>query len=43
MSTATLEHVNVTVTDPQRSVDLVCDLFGWETVRWQGQSQMGMS
>ena len=40
MNTGTLEHVNLTVTNPQRSADLVCDLFGWE-VRWQGPSQMG--
>ncbi len=40
MTTGTLEHVNMTVTNPQRSADLVCDLFGWE-IRWQGPSQMG--
>lgn len=40
MTTGTLEHVNMTVTDPQRSADLVCDLFGWE-IRWQGPSQLG--
>lgn len=40
MTTGQLEHVNITVSDPQRSADLVCDLFGWE-IRWQGPSQMG--
>ncbi|MEL6876320.1 MAG: VOC family protein [Pseudomonadota bacterium] len=40
MTTGTLEHVNMTVTDPQRSAELVCDLFGWQ-IRWQGPSQMG--
>lgn len=37
MSEAILEHVNVTVKDPARTADLLCDLFGWH-VRWQGES-----
>ena len=40
MSTATLEHVNITVADPDRTAELLCDLFGWE-VRWRGRSQLG--
>ncbi|HSG89952.1 MAG TPA: VOC family protein [Pseudomonadales bacterium] len=40
MNSARLEHVNVTVTDPQRTADLLCGLFGWH-VRWAGPSQMG--
>ncbi|SLN14051.1 VOC family protein [Roseisalinus antarcticus] len=32
---ARLEHVNVTVTDPDATAALLCDLFGW-TVRWSG-------
>ena len=32
-----LEHVNVTVSDLDRSVALVGDLFGWR-VRWRGNS-----
>lgn len=40
MNTARIEHVNITVTDPQRSADLMHALFGWE-VRWQGASQLG--
>ena len=40
MSDARIEHVNITVTDPQRSADLMHDLFGWE-VRWQGAAQLG--
>ncbi|WP_322865227.1 VOC family protein [Aquicoccus sp. G2-2] len=32
---AKLEHVNVTVSDLERSVALVQDLFGWQ-VRWRG-------
>ncbi len=35
-----LEHVNLTVRDPERSARLFCDLFGWH-VRWQGAAQMG--
>ncbi|MBU2980892.1 VOC family protein [Lentibacter algarum] len=34
---ATLEHVNVTVSDLERSIALVTDLFGWE-VRWRGSA-----
>ncbi|MCX8507679.1 MAG: VOC family protein [Rhodobacteraceae bacterium] len=30
-----LEHVNVTVGDPDRTAALLCDLFGWR-VRWAG-------
>lgn len=37
---ATLEHVNVTVSDPDRTAALMCDLFGWR-VRWKGPSKMG--
>lgn len=30
-----LEHVNITVPDPQASAAILCDLFGWH-VRWEG-------
>jgi catechol 2,3-dioxygenase-like lactoylglutathione lyase family enzyme len=30
-----LEHVNVTVADPDRTAQSMCDLFGWK-VRWAG-------
>lgn len=40
MNTASLEHVNVTVTDPARTAELLCKLFDWQ-VRWHGPSQMG--
>lgn len=30
-----LEHVNVTVTDPDGTARILCDLFGWK-VRWAG-------
>ncbi len=40
MQKATLEHVNVTVSDPQRTADMMCRLFGWR-IRWHGPSSMG--
>ena len=40
MSYATLEHVNVTVTNPEQTAQLLCDLFGWH-IRWQGDSAIG--
>ena len=35
-----LEHANITVTQPQRSADLLAQLLGWEE-RWRGKSQKG--
>lgn len=32
---ARLEHVNVTVADPDRTAQMLCDLFDWK-VRWSG-------
>ena len=40
MSTPRIEHVNLTVTDPERAARLMQDLFGWH-VRWQGAAQNG--
>ena len=40
MRSAYIEHVNVTVSDPERSTRLFHDLFGWE-VRWQGPARDG--
>jgi catechol 2,3-dioxygenase-like lactoylglutathione lyase family enzyme len=37
---AMLEHVNITVTDPDESAAMLCTLFDWK-VRWRGPSQMG--
>ena len=37
---ATLEHVNFTVSDPKRTAELMCDLFGWK-IRWQGDAKLG--
>ncbi|MEP0519451.1 MAG: VOC family protein [Hyphomicrobiales bacterium] len=35
-----LEHVNVTVSDPDKTAKILCDLFGWQ-VRWKGDSIYG--
>lgn len=35
-----LEHVNITVTDPERSARLFQKLCGWHE-RWRGPSQLG--
>ncbi len=40
MTMGTLEHVNITVTDPQRSAELFNELFGWQ-IRWEGPSMLG--
>ncbi len=40
MSASRLEHVNVTVTDPNRIAALMEALFGWH-VRWRGPARDG--
>lgn len=35
-----IEHLNLTVRDPERSAQLMTDLFGWY-VRWSGPSALG--
>ena len=35
-----LEHVNVTVMNPEKTAKMLCGVFGWK-VRWQGPSKMG--
>ena len=35
-----LEHVNITVSDPQRAANLMDTLFGWK-IRWEGASIHG--
>ena len=35
-----LEHINITVSDIERSAALLRDLMGWHD-RWRGPSQMG--
>ncbi|MEO1476469.1 MAG: VOC family protein [Pseudomonadota bacterium] len=40
MNKGNLEHVNITVKDPERTAELLCKLFDWD-IRWSGQSQFG--
>jgi catechol 2,3-dioxygenase-like lactoylglutathione lyase family enzyme len=40
MSTPRIEHVNVTVSDPERVSRLMTDLFGWHE-RWRGAARDG--
>jgi catechol 2,3-dioxygenase-like lactoylglutathione lyase family enzyme len=40
MPTPRIEHVNVTVSDPERAARLMETLFGWH-VRWQGAARDG--
>ena len=40
MSAAMLEHVNITVSNPEASAELLCQLFDWK-IRWRGPSQLG--
>lgn len=40
MASPRIEHVNLTVTDPDRTAFLLEALFGWQE-RWRGPSQMG--
>lgn len=40
MASPRIEHVNVTVSDPERAARLMESIFGWR-VRWQGPSQFG--
>ena len=35
-----IEHVNITVRDPDRSAALIAGLFGWH-IRWQGPAMLG--
>jgi catechol 2,3-dioxygenase-like lactoylglutathione lyase family enzyme len=40
MSETRIEHLNLDVSNPERSADLLCRLFDWH-IRWQGPSSMG--
>jgi len=37
MQSATLEHVNITVSDPKATAAMLTDIFGWH-IRWEGPS-----
>mgnify|MGYP003482167245 FL=1 len=40
MTTATLEHVNFTASDPQATAAWLCNVFDWK-IRWTGDSIYG--
>ena len=40
MTTAIIEHVNLTVSDPERTSALLQTLFGWDE-RWRGSAMDG--
>jgi catechol 2,3-dioxygenase-like lactoylglutathione lyase family enzyme len=37
MAAGILEHTNYSVSDPQKTADMLCKLFGWH-IRWSGAS-----
>lgn len=37
MTQAFLEHINVTVSDPQATAEFLCEIFGWK-IRWHGDA-----
>lgn len=40
MAAAIVEHVNITVRDPQATASLLMSIFDWK-IRWQGESMDG--
>ncbi|WP_262695223.1 VOC family protein [Kordiimonas aquimaris] len=40
MRTGILEHVNLTVTDPGKTAEMLSVLFDWK-IRWKGPSSLG--
>lgn len=40
MTQSTLEHANITVSNPQKTAAFLCDIFGWH-IRWQGEAING--
>lgn len=38
--TTRLEHINITVADPEKTAAMLTDLFGW-AIRWKGASKLG--
>ena len=40
MTIAMLEHVNVTVSDPEKTAAMLCQIFDWH-IRWKGPSANG--
>jgi catechol 2,3-dioxygenase-like lactoylglutathione lyase family enzyme len=40
MTQAILEHVNITVSDPKATAEMLCALFDWQ-IRWSGEAKDG--
>ncbi len=40
MQSGTLEHVNFTVSDSEKTAAMLCALFGWK-IRWRGPAKDG--
>ncbi|MGI9350787.1 MAG: VOC family protein [Rhizobiaceae bacterium] len=40
MSKAVVEHVNMTVSDPKKTADMLCRIFNWK-IRWHGTAMNG--
>jgi catechol 2,3-dioxygenase-like lactoylglutathione lyase family enzyme len=40
MAKTIIEHVNITVSNPEQSAEMLCALFDWH-IRWQGPSALG--
>jgi glyoxylase I family protein len=40
MSHSVLEHLNITVSDPDKTAAMLCNLFDWH-IRWQGDAIHG--
>ena len=40
MAAGTLEHANFSVSDPQKTADMLCTIFDWR-IRWRGASIHG--
>lgn len=38
MTKASLEHANISVSDPERTAGFLCNIFGWK-VRWKGEAK----
>ncbi len=40
MTNSMLEHLNITVSDPEKTAKVLCKLFDWH-IRWQGEAING--
>ncbi len=40
MNNANVEHVNITVSDPEKTARMLCEIFDWK-IRWHGEAING--